>query len=149
MNDYIVHYGKLGMKRGVRKSKTSKGSSKKSSIKFKTNKVNEKINKVLTDSRKQKLKQLEKSAARVAGTVAAAATLGSLGVIGMNSIHREMNYNNLGNISKRSIYIDNKLSEKISDKYKRVYEDKILRHPSEDGEYVGQKLSELRKNPMD
>lgn len=88
--DELYHYGKLGMKWGVRKSRPkSSGSSNRSIKKKKINTA--KKQKILTDARKQKLKSIAKTTAVVAGSVLAATTLGTIGSIAYSNIMREWN----------------------------------------------------------
>lgn len=88
--DEIYHYGKLGMKWGVRKSRPKSSGSRNRSVKKK--KVNTaKKQKILTDARKQTLKKIAKTAAITAGSVAAAATLGTLGSVAFSTVMNNWN----------------------------------------------------------
>ena len=116
MENELYHYGKLGMKWGVRKSRP-KSSSVKKTKSSKKKSTPAKRKKILTDSRKQTLKKIGKTAAITAGSVAAAATLGTLGSIAFNTAMQNFNqsqtyiHNNMipaekrhGVISDTSIY---------------------------------------------
>lgn len=101
--NYLLHYGVLGMKWGVRKdrrrsnsvrsgsqkrhsiNKTAKSLGKATQSKNKTKKP------LFTPEQKQKIKQVAKSSAVVAGKVAAVAVLGSVGYTALNEISREAN----------------------------------------------------------
>lgn len=89
----LTHYGVLGMKWGRRKSKASKGSNSKSSSKKSSKKTSnvKKTNKVLTDSRKQTLKSIAKTTAKVAGAVAATTLLGYAGSMAYSEFSRLAN----------------------------------------------------------
>lgn len=77
----LCHYGVLGMKWGRRKSKaksSGKNASKSSKKKY------------LTDSRKQKIKAVAKTTAKIAGGIAAASILGYTGSIAFNEINKAL-----------------------------------------------------------
>lgn len=90
-NDFIQHFGVMGMKWGRRKSRPSKGSNTKKSSKnskSKTSSVKKAVkhNKILTDSRKETLKKIAKTTAKVGGAVAATAILGSVGAMAFQEL---------------------------------------------------------------
>lgn len=92
----LTHYGVMGMKWGRRKSKASKGSNVKTSNKSKSTSKNgsgikKKIQNITSKVDKEKVKKIAKTTAIVAGSVAAAATLGTLGSVAYSNIMN--NYN--------------------------------------------------------
>lgn len=88
--DYLAHYGVLGMKWGRRKSKSSKGSKAKTSSKKSSSKKNsslkQKIQKLTSKIDKDKVKDVAKTTAIIAGSVATTATLGYVGGIAFREI---------------------------------------------------------------
>lgn len=97
MNNELYHHGVLGMKWGIRKNRSKSSNSikkigKKNSVssKKKTS-LAKKKKKLLTDSQKQTLKQVGKTAAIVAGSVISATTLGYLGSVAYSTAMREWN----------------------------------------------------------
>lgn len=101
----LCHYGILGMKWGRRKSK-AKSSGKKSS-KSKKNKSSNR-EKILTDARKQKIKAVAKTTAKIAGKVAVGSLLGSVGVLTFAEIN--------------NAYLDYKDATTLGPRYGNTYE---------------------------
>ena len=83
--DYLCHYGVLGMKWGRRKQRVSSGTRKKSSNKksnVKSNKksnLKTKVSKTLSKIDKEKVKSIAKTSAVITGKVAIGALLGTYG----------------------------------------------------------------------
>lgn len=90
-SDALCHHGIKGMKWGRRKQRVSTGTRRSSSSSKKAVKTQAKKNKILTDSRKQTLKAVGKTALKVAGSVAATAALGYVGSMAFSELSREYN----------------------------------------------------------
>lgn len=79
--DYLCHHGVKGMKWGRRKARSKSSGVKKS--KKTSKKSNAKKQKILTDARKQTIKSVAKTTAKVAGVVAVSVILRSFGAQGL------------------------------------------------------------------
>lgn len=99
--DELYHYGKLGMKWGVRKSRPkSSGSSNRSIKKKKINTA--KKQKILTDARKQKLKSIAKTSAIVVGKTAVTLGMIAIGGAAYSEVRKHLQYS--GSLKAMSDY---------------------------------------------